>query len=283
MRFGLHLSKLGRRRHRGDDQAFYQTFFNEKHVDEARYDFRHILRRTAVTKALAETSWALASGLTPVIVDIGSGVGDIISAVPANWLRVAFAYSTTDIELARSTRPLGVIFVRGSAFALPFRSGTLDAVLFLEVLEHLADELQALAEISRVLKPGGLLIISVPGTFYFDDYFELIGHYRHYTRETLLNLLSRAGISVVKYLDQHYALAKLHYYPYMALATADRLLNGCGFRARSLYVRPVIGRVYAMMCHLLHKCANARSQADLAFDSRSTFLVGRKMDIARAR
>jgi hypothetical protein len=36
---------------------------------------------------------------------------------------------------------------------------------------------------ARVLRPGGRLIISVPGHCYFPDYLDLVGHYRHYSRE----------------------------------------------------------------------------------------------------
>jgi SAM-dependent methyltransferase len=45
---------------------------------------------------------------------------------------------------------------------LPFANSSLDTVLFLEVLEHLDDDLGALREINRVLVPSGRLIISVP-------------------------------------------------------------------------------------------------------------------------
>ncbi len=46
--------------------------------------------------------------------------------------------------------------------SLPFSDDLLDTVLFLEVLEHLADDGAALREIWRVLRPGGKLVISVP-------------------------------------------------------------------------------------------------------------------------
>jgi SAM-dependent methyltransferase len=51
---------------------------------------------------------------------------------------------------------------RGSAEALPFPTESFDAVLFLDVLEHLPAETRPLEEIARVLRPDGALILSVP-------------------------------------------------------------------------------------------------------------------------
>ena len=57
--------------------------------------------------------------------------------------------------------------VAGAALPrLPFRDGTFDKVLASEVLEHLPDDRAALAELLRVLKPGGILALSVPHSRY---------------------------------------------------------------------------------------------------------------------
>jgi len=51
------------------------------------------------------------------------------------------------------------------ALTLPFPSGTFDAIICSEVLEHIPDYKGAIAEIIRVLKPGGRLGVSVPRAF----------------------------------------------------------------------------------------------------------------------
>jgi SAM-dependent methyltransferase len=52
--------------------------------------------------------------------------------------------------------------MRADALNLPFGDGTVDAVVMLDIVEHIADPAAVLAEARRVLKPGGCLVVSVP-------------------------------------------------------------------------------------------------------------------------
>ena len=52
--------------------------------------------------------------------------------------------------------------VVGDILALPFPENTFDSVVCLEVLEHVAETHKALSEITRVLKPGGIFMVSAP-------------------------------------------------------------------------------------------------------------------------
>ena len=52
--------------------------------------------------------------------------------------------------------------VGGDAEALPFRTGSIDLVLSVHVLEHVEDDREAIAELHRCLRPGGLAVVSVP-------------------------------------------------------------------------------------------------------------------------
>jgi 2-polyprenyl-3-methyl-5-hydroxy-6-metoxy-1,4-benzoquinol methylase len=68
---------------------------------------------------------------------------------------------------------------------------SLDAVGIFDVLEHLANPDVVLREIHRVLKPGGLLLTSVPAyQWLFSDFDTQIGHFRRYSRKSLLKLLT---------------------------------------------------------------------------------------------
>ncbi len=63
---------------------------------------------------------------------------------------------------ARSPLDRFVGVLRGDATKLPFADGTFDRVVTSEVLEHIQDDVGAIAELARVLKPGGTLGVTVP-------------------------------------------------------------------------------------------------------------------------
>ena len=75
------------------------------------------------------------------------------------------------------------------------RLGRYDVVICSEVLEHLESDALALRRLHDLLRPTGLLIVTVPGgeRSRFD---ELIGHRRHYTRRSLRALLEGGGLKV---------------------------------------------------------------------------------------
>jgi SAM-dependent methyltransferase len=121
-----------------------------------------------------------------------------------------------DLAEARRAYP-GIYFQMASAANLPFPIASFDVVIMLDVLEHVPDDRAALAEVSRVTRPGGVLILSVPhrGFLTVADpdnleyrfpglYRRLTGtpaspdasEHRHYTLAHLAQLLVQAGFRV---------------------------------------------------------------------------------------
>jgi SAM-dependent methyltransferase len=94
--------------------------------------------------------------------------------------------------------------VLGDATAMPFSDGAFDRVIAAEVLEHVPGDQRALSEIARVLRPGGLLAVTVPAWLpericwrLSEDYHNVPGgHVRIYTRPELETKLRRAGLTV---------------------------------------------------------------------------------------
>jgi|SRR5579871_1920919 len=83
--------------------------------------------------------------------------------------------------------------VRGDAHRLPLASSSVSLVTLFEVLEHLHSPEIALAEVARVLRPGGALILTVP------QYWHVHGHpsdYFRYTNFGLSHLCKRSGLEV---------------------------------------------------------------------------------------
>jgi len=95
--------------------------------------------------------------------------------------------------------------VRGDAMRLPFPDGVFDKVICAEVLEHLEDDAGAMAELARVLRPGGLLAVSVPRygpelvNWALSERYHTVagGHVRIYRRKQLFSRLKAAGLKPV--------------------------------------------------------------------------------------
>jgi SAM-dependent methyltransferase len=91
---------------------------------------------------------------------------------------------------------------QGDALQLPFADGEFDRVLAAEVLEHIPDDETAIAELVRVLRPGGTIAVTVPRWLpekvcwaLSDAYHEVEGgHVRIYTGDELVGKLERAGL-----------------------------------------------------------------------------------------
>ncbi len=87
-------------------------------------------------------------------------------------------------------------------WVFPFADGTFDHVIASEVLEHIPDDVSAMTELARVLKPGGTMAVTVPrcgpevvNWVLSDDYHNVPGgHVRIYRRSTLRQRLSSTGL-----------------------------------------------------------------------------------------
>ena len=99
---------------------------------------------------------------------------------------------------------------QGDALALPFAAGEFDRVVAAEVLEHIPDDEAAIAELVRVLRPGGTMAVTVPRWLpericwaLSDEYHEVEGgHVRIYTGDELVGKLRAAGL---QYLGKDHA------------------------------------------------------------------------------
>jgi ubiquinone/menaquinone biosynthesis C-methylase UbiE len=81
--------------------------------------------------------------------------------------------------------------------ACPFPDQTFDAVACLNVLEHIKQDEKALEHLYRILKPGGILVLTVPaGPALFDFYDELHFHERRYALRPLVQAVKNASFEV---------------------------------------------------------------------------------------
>ncbi|MGW7296057.1 methyltransferase domain-containing protein [Streptomyces xiamenensis] len=105
-------------------------------------------------------------------------------------------------EAGEAPAAASAVAIEGDAFALPFPDATFDAVIISEVMEHIPDDKGVLAELVRVLKPGGRIAVTVPRygpervCWALSDAYHQVegGHIRIYRPRQLLARVREAGL-----------------------------------------------------------------------------------------
>lgn len=142
------------------------------------------------------------------ILDVGCGEGILLEKLAARLPGCEITGVDLDPVNIRICRELGLPVVEGGAYGLPFPDGGFDTVLFIEVVEHLSEPERALAEIHRVLRSGGRLVVLFPNdlafklarlaTFKFREAFYDAGHLRQWTPYDMRKSLERSGFRTVR-------------------------------------------------------------------------------------
>jgi SAM-dependent methyltransferase len=136
------------------------------------------------------------AGLTPGdALDIGAaGGGNTRVLRDAGWTVAALEYGAEGAEVATER---GLAVVRADATALPVVDDSLDLVVAFDVLEHIPDHDRAVAEVRRVLRPGGRFLVAVPADpRLWSEHDVAVDHVRRYTRVTLRDVLQRGGFTI---------------------------------------------------------------------------------------
>ena len=145
------------------------------------------------------------------VLEIGAGHGDMTERLQHGRTVTATDLSPRCLALLRerfADRPN--VDVQSADVTSLSLGGEYDSVILVNVLEHIDDDVSALADLRSLLKPGGHLCVFVP-TFegLYSDYDRDVGHRRRYRRSQLAATFDRAGFSVVdvRYINTAGALA----------------------------------------------------------------------------
>jgi SAM-dependent methyltransferase len=147
----------------------------------------------------------------PEVLDAGAGQG----TMAARLERLGYQVTGTDVSeaavealRARLSGPVA----EASINHLPFDDESFDGAVVGEVLEHIEDDRGALAELARVLRPGGVLAVSVPANpALYGPSDEWAGHVRRYTRPALIEACAGAGLTVHRCLSWGFPLSRLYH------------------------------------------------------------------------
>lgn len=121
-------------------------------------------RELMAAEHLARYAWAAPAAAGQVVLDAGCGVGYGTAMLVRAGAREAVGVDLSVEAVADAKQDFGneAAFERGDLLALPFDSDRFTLVVCFEAIEHVADPERALAELDRVLAPGGALLLSSP-------------------------------------------------------------------------------------------------------------------------
>jgi SAM-dependent methyltransferase len=145
------------------------------------------------------------------VLDVGAGQGTMSTRLE----RLGYEVTSTDVSdaaVAVLRAQLAGQVVEASVTDLPFDDETFDGAVLGEVLEHVEDDRGALAEVARVLRPGGVLAASVPANpALYGPSDEWAGHVRRYTRSALMDAYTDAGLTVDQCLGWGFPFSRLYH------------------------------------------------------------------------
>lgn len=194
------------------------------------------------------------------ILEVGSSSGFLLPMLHDAFPRALIVGSDAFPQALRrlAARGLGAPLAQFDITRCPLPEGCADAVVALNVLEHVEDDVKALMEIRRVLRPGGVAYVEVPaGAWLYDVYDRMLRHHRRYGRGELERKAVGAGFEVAW-------ASHLGFLVFPAFAVVKRrnrrLLSGAPEEQRAEVARRITA---------------SRTSASLAFALRLEALLGR--------
>ncbi|NSW56318.1 MAG: class I SAM-dependent methyltransferase [Armatimonadetes bacterium] len=131
------------------------------------------------------------------ILDVGCGTGGTLDALAGLGDLAGADLSEDALGFCRSRGHKDL--ARCLAEALPFRDGAADVVLGCDLLEHMENDAAGLAEMVRVARPGGVIIITVPAyQWLWSEHDEAISHLRRYSASDIRRIVEANGAHLVK-------------------------------------------------------------------------------------
>jgi SAM-dependent methyltransferase len=173
-------------------EDLYEDLYTKEHTH-----WWHVGKRTIVYSLLNRYLPRAGSKESRQALDLGCGTGLNLDHLEHYARATGTDYFEEALQFCKARGH--TMLCQADAVDLPFPGCTFDIATALDVIEHLDDDYAALKELWRIMKPGGILIVSVPAYRFLWTYWDdILGHRRRYTTRTLRDVAKRAGFRVRK-------------------------------------------------------------------------------------
>jgi ubiquinone/menaquinone biosynthesis C-methylase UbiE len=126
---------------------------------------------------------------TELLADCGAGTGIFADEMRAVCKVMAVDDFEESLKLLEARLGKDAV-LKGSCTALPLADGSVDVLTALDVIEHVQDDRASVNEFLRVLRPGGIAVITVPALMsLWSDWDLTLRHFRRYDARTLRKII----------------------------------------------------------------------------------------------
>ncbi len=166
---------------------------------------------------------ALAGQKLDRVLDLGAGMGGFREGL--SEFSDSVCASDVDLDSLKNCVARGYASsVLGSGYSLPYRDASFDLVCMFDAIEHIPDDAKVMAEVHRILRPGGRIFVSVPAyQFLYANNDRVAQHQRRYTRGMLRRLFKGAGLTVERNTHANIFLFPLILPAVLAIKTLEKI------------------------------------------------------------
>jgi SAM-dependent methyltransferase len=130
------------------------------------------------------------------IMDFGCGAGGALNQCKELGFQMILGVDTSDLCID-ATRKRGIPVKKIDYVVPDFASNSFDLIFVLDVLEHLANDLDYLKALADFLSEDGRILVTVPAhTFLWSYHDEVNFHFRRYSKKQLMALVNKAGLEI---------------------------------------------------------------------------------------
>lgn len=213
-----------------------------QHSLAKRLKYTWLHPRYLASRAMLQTMIKLAPHAHGHLLDVGCGVK------PYYELFQPYITNYLGIDVPHSMHGTQSIDVGATALQLPFQDGMFDTVLSTEVMEHVPEPHQMLAEIARVLRPDGTLILTIP---FHEPLHELPYDFYRYTHLGLQHLLREHGFTIRQ---EYQRGGPFIVVGYLLSSFIYRRFGATGY-PKALQPRPIAGVIAVAICAFIQALA----------------------------